>query len=249
MKPFQDFSEFLPVLVFFLPGFVSSGMVGMLVVRRPRETFDKCLEAFILTAANLALFIVLRAWLELSRGVHFSRETYLSLGNVALMTLCAILIGLAIGYEATNEHAFRLLRWCKITRKTTKISTWIETFGAVQKYVIVHLKDERRIFGWPRFYSDDPAERAIFLEDASWLSAENELINVERISIFLDKESGIELIEFLDSPNEQTSSTTEFPVATSTTATDRQERPGAEGVASPSAPPSSPSESGERGVE
>lgn len=36
----------------------------MLVVRRPRETFDKCLEAFILTAANVACFTLLRVLLE-----------------------------------------------------------------------------------------------------------------------------------------------------------------------------------------
>jgi hypothetical protein len=39
----------------------------------------------------------------------------------------------------------------------------------------------------------------VFLERASWLSEENELINEgDPVSVFLDKHSGIKLIEFLD---------------------------------------------------
>ncbi len=221
MDPFKGLNDLLPILVFLLPGFLSSGIVSMLVVRKPRETFDKCIEALIFTTINLAVFAVGRSGMEMTKWVSFDRRDFFSAGNLSLMTAVSVFIGLAWAYEATNEYVFRFLRWLRVTRKTLKVSTWSETFVDNQKFVIVHLKDDRRIYGWPRFYSDDPSERAVFLENASWLTEDNQYVNQERISILLDKESGILLIEFLNFSNEQASPRHE---RTAETSADRPER-------------------------
>ena len=178
----------------------------MLVIRKERETFDKVVEAIILTTVNLILFSVLQHALEWIPRVRFDHQDFFTAGNLLLMTFCALSIGLGWSAEANNDWIYKRLRKFGITKKTTHVSTWNETFHGNAKYIVVHLKDGRRAYGYPAFYSDDPTERAIFLQDASWLSAENALLNSKPISMLLDKESGIELIEFVDFDQKQDNS-------------------------------------------
>jgi hypothetical protein len=194
--------DLVPILLFLLPGFVSVGILEILCVRKTKDAFGRIVEALIFTMLNLACFLISRAFLETISCIKFDHREFFTTGNVSLMAACAIVIGLIFAAEINHEWLLSLLNnKFHLTRKTAKPSTWNETWTHAQKYVVVHLDDGRRIYGWPTFYSDAPEERALFLEDASWLGEENQLINEDSpISIFLDHHSGIKLIEFLE-PN------------------------------------------------
>jgi hypothetical protein len=191
-------SDLIPILLFLLPGLVSTGVVNALVIRKPKDVFDKVVEALIFTMFNLALFVLTRWILEQFPKVHFDRDDFYSVGNISLITACSITLGLVIAAEMNSEWLLQKLRNWGITRKTAKPSTWIETFAQSERFVVVHLTDGRRAYGWPTFYSDTPKERAIYLESATWLDDENQPTNDPPISILLDKESGIKLVEFVE---------------------------------------------------
>jgi hypothetical protein len=66
----------------------------------------------------------------------------------------------------------------------------------------VNLKDERRLYGWPMYYSDDPQEGFIYLYQPSWIDdKENKLIecNTHGMLIQFDK---IDFIEFIKDESE-----------------------------------------------
>jgi hypothetical protein len=196
IKDFKDLNEFVPILIFLLPGFLTSKILDILVIRKERDVFDKLVQALVFTFANLALFVVARWIIESATSAKFDRQ-FLSVGNVLLITSCAVGIGLACAFEIRNELALSFLHKLKFTKKTYNLSTWIDTFSASEKYVVVHLEDGRRIYGWPKFYSDEPGERAIFLQDATWLDEQNKALNEPLISILLDEKSGIQFVEFV----------------------------------------------------
>ena len=191
-------SDLIPMLFFLFPGLVSTGVMNALVIRKPKDVFDKVVEALIFTMFNLTLFVLMRWILERIPDVHFDRDDFYTVGNISLITACSIALALVMAAEMNNEWLLQRLRNWGITRKTAKPSTWIETFAQSQRFVVVHLKDGRRVYGWPTFYSDTPKERAIYLESATWLEDNNMPINDPPISILLDKESGIKLIEFVE---------------------------------------------------
>jgi hypothetical protein len=200
MGPFKDLNEvkdLIPVLVFLLPGFVSAGIVALLVIRKPAEPFSRVIEAFIFTMINLALFTSLKSLLTRIPGLKVSGHDFFTSGNLTIMTLCAVLVGVAWSFEANNQFIFRLLRKLKITSRTTKPSVWIDVLSDTRSYVVVHLKDGRRIYGWLLRYSDDASERAIFLEEATWLTEEGTALNDPPVSILLDKDSEIAFVEFV----------------------------------------------------
>jgi hypothetical protein len=196
IKDFKDLKELIPILIFLLPGFLTSKVLDLLVFRKERDVFDKLVQALVFTFANLVLFVLVRWMVELTSSAKFDRET-LTVANIGLMAFCSVTIGLVCAYEIRNEHLLGWLRWLKFTKRTYSPSAWFEVFSASEKYVVVHLEDGRRAYGWPRIYSDEPGERAIFLEDASWLDDTNKLLNDPSISIFLDEKSGVQFIEFV----------------------------------------------------
>ena len=56
--------------------------------------------------------------------------------------------------------------------------------------------------GYLRYYSDDPEESSIFLEDAAWIT-EDAQIAIDGPGILLTKESKIVFISFLDAVVEE----------------------------------------------
>jgi hypothetical protein len=197
MDDFKSITEIVPILFFLLPGFLTAKMLELLVIAKPKDVFDRVVQAFVFTFVNLVCFTFARWCIEKMFNVNFDHVEFFTAKNLLLMAACAAVIAVVCSYEMKNEHVLNLLRKVNVTKKTYKSCTWVETFDHAEKFVVVHLKDGRRIYGWPRFYSDDPTERAIFLEAASWLGDKNELLNTPRISILLDVNSGIQLIEFL----------------------------------------------------
>lgn len=198
----NEVKNLFPILLFLLPGFVSVGVIEILCVRKSKDAFERVIEALIFTMLNLAGFLIVRALLELYPNIRFDHVEFLTPGNVGLMAFCSLAIGVGLAAEINHEWILGVLNnRVHLTRKTAKPSTWNETWTHAQKFVVVHLDDGRRIYGWPTFYSDSPEERALFLEDASWLDDDNKLINeAAPISVLLDKHSGIKLVEFLE-PN------------------------------------------------
>ena len=65
--------------------------------------------------------------------------------------------------------------------------------------MVVHLKDGRRIYGYPLHYSDGPEERAVHLEPAFWLTEDKDgkTQQSQPTALLLDKNIGIEFIEFV----------------------------------------------------
>ena len=197
MEDFKNITEIIPILIFLLPGFLTVKMLELWVITKPKDVFDRIVQAFVFTFVNLLCFAFIRGLLEKLFQIQFNHVQFFAIKNLLLMVFCAVAIALATSFEMKNEYFLTLLRKCKITKKTYKPCTWVETFEHVEKYVVVHLNDGRRIYGWPSFYSDDPNERAIFLEDASWMDDQNKLINNPLISILLDENSGIQFVEFI----------------------------------------------------
>lgn len=207
-KELKDFSELIPILVFLLPGLLTMGVIEVLVVSRPRDTFDKVVLAFVLTFLNLLLFSVARWSLEkigwcFCSTWQFDHVNFYTPGNLILIMVCAVGLGVVWSYEATNERLLERLRLKNITTKTHKPSTWREAFIHHKgRWMVVHLKDGRRIYGYPLHYSDEPDERAIHLSPATWLIDEKDGTTKQSppTTLLLDNNIGIEFIEFVEEP-------------------------------------------------
>lgn len=72
----------------------------------------------------------------------------------------------------------------------------------MKRHVIIDFENGRRIYGWPKYYSNTPENPYIFLHKPAWIevdeeSKENRFIDLDVEGILITPEQKIESIEFL----------------------------------------------------
>lgn len=68
-----------------------------------------------------------------------------------------------------------------------------------EPYVIIHLEDDVRIFGWLSDFSIDPGRKYLFIKDAKYLSfdPDEDDVEIKGKGILITNESKMKYIEFL----------------------------------------------------
>jgi len=111
--------------------------------------------------------------------------------------MIAVFLALLISCIITNDISGTLFRKLRLTQRTSRSSLWADVFHQYGGVVLVHLGDGRRVEGWLRYYSDEPAPSSLFLVNAAWVTDENKLILIDGPGIFITQEMDIRIIEFL----------------------------------------------------
>ena len=198
--------EALIILAVLLPGFLSSAILDMVVVRKPKGNLSKLIEAM---AFSFLIYVIVIGSMRIDPLAEWAaaREAatrpaiarldgqYVSLSSLAVILVAAVCLPLLCGAVATYDGHMWALRKLRITRKTSRSSVWLDAFmERPPRYVFVNLKDGRRVFGWPMYFSDDPNEGQLYLHKPAWISEEKP-IHLDYGLFLLDKDS-IHTIEF-----------------------------------------------------
>jgi hypothetical protein len=203
--------EALNILLLLLPGFLSGQIfyslfkVGEIAV--PKRVLDALLFSFVI----YLLVSVFYQWEPLAQvkstggslSFFFSTNTRV----IVLSGLGVILIPIVVGFLYFNDYLHFVLRKLKITTKTSRANTWNDAFLSQNRYVIVTLKDGRRIRGYPTMFSTDPEEGFVYLYNPAWVNDDKskdddpDYIESNCHGFLLNREN-IDLIEFTLDPGE-----------------------------------------------
>jgi hypothetical protein len=209
--------EALGVLLILLPGFSCSYIAQALTTRARRTELDKIIEALVFSCVLYGITIpFFGATLPVSWRIESPSLYTVQLHQAHLITLVALAIGGAILYSACLEHDWLLIPFRKlhITEKTTRPSIWIDAFQDIAEddcYLMVGISRGRTVLGYLSYYSDDPDESSIFLEDAAWLKENGDQQPIDGPGILLTKQSGIEYVAFLYPAEEEEESENSEP--------------------------------------
>lgn len=197
--------EALQVLAFLIPGFLASATLDMLMTRRERTQLGHVIEALIFSLLVYAILALVGLGIPVhltvtqaqeSAGASQTRIVYDAVGLLVLVGL-SILFPAVVASAANHDVPMRLARRLGATQRTGRATVWQDVFCGCSGYVVVHLEDGRRICGWPKYYSEKPEERCVYLEDARWIE-EGRYQPIEAQGIMLDSHSGIVFIEVLE---------------------------------------------------
>ncbi len=124
-----------------------------------------------------------------------------------LAVLAALALASGSLYSANLNHDWllRLLRRFRITQRTARNSIWNDAFQDIPgSFVLVQLSRDRTIVGYLRYYSDEPEDASLFLEDAAWIVDEKGTQEpIDGPGILLTKQAGIESVSFLKTGRNQ----------------------------------------------
>jgi hypothetical protein len=205
-------TEALGVLLLLLPGFSCAYIVQRLAVRPKQTEIDKAIEALLF---SFFLYLIVSPFFSYSLPLSWQKKTVEGIEQYTfqlnwpyLAILAALALATGILYSANLNHDWLLwlLRKWRITQRTARNSIWNDAFQDIpSSFVLVQLSRDRSIIGYLRYYSDEPEDASLFLEDAAWIvDEEGTQSPIDGPGILLTKQAGIESVSFLNTRMNET---------------------------------------------
>jgi hypothetical protein len=186
----------LSVLTSLMPGFIFAWAFYSLTTHRKPSQFDQVVYALIATTVFqpvVALEGVLFLWI--GRWHAFGPWTIDS--KLAVSVVTALLAGLVVAQLARHDAIFRWLRRWNLTARNHNTSEWCTVFESTNLNVVLHLKSERRIYGWPLHWPSDHKRGHFYLVQAEWLDEENGRFPLTGVDGILINVEDVEMVELV----------------------------------------------------
>lgn len=168
-----DIKDIISLLQFLIPGFLSAWIFYGLTSYPKPTSFERIIQALVFTLFVNALVLITEAILiYLGDLVSFGKWSSASVSSWSLVH--GSLIGVAFSYFANNDKLHLFLRKTGITRESSYPSEWYYAF-IKPTYVVLHLGDGRRVYGWPLEWPSSPEEGHFVLTDMVWLEGETQI--------------------------------------------------------------------------
>jgi hypothetical protein len=187
-------SEIVTVLTFLLPGIVASAIFHSLTAHPKPNEFDRIVQALIFTTVVQAIVKGTPLVQSLIGTDPFWRED----SEIAAAVLVAVIVALIAVYVSNHDTLHGFLRWIRMTKENSYPSEWYSTFTRNPDcYVVLHLKGERRLYGWPEEWPSRPDQGHFRIAEAEWLT-EQESQPITGVSVILVPGVEVEMVEFLE---------------------------------------------------
>lgn len=188
--------DIIAVLQYLLPGFITAWIFYAFTSYIKPSQFERVFQALIFTLIIQVITFLFKESL-IYIGNYWSVAEWRESFNLIWSVVFAIILGFVFSYYSNNDKLHKFLRDKNITRETSYASEWFGAFLKNVTYIVLHLKDGRRLYGWPREWPTDPKNGHFVIEQASWLEEDNE-IELEEVNQVLIDTSQVELVEFME---------------------------------------------------
>ncbi len=189
--------DLVSVLQYLLPGFVAAWIFyGLTSYPKPSQ-FERVVQALIFTLIIQA-FVGLVERIAKWAGQYWSAGTWDTTTEVTWSSLVAVVIGIGFSWLANTDKAHKWFRGKGITRETSFPSEWFGTFLKEVTFVVLHFKDERRLYGWPIEWPSEPTKGHFLIADPSWIGESGEEIRIAGVKNILVDVNDVKWVEFLE---------------------------------------------------
>jgi len=198
-------NEIISVLTYLLPGFVAAWVLyGLTAFPKPSQ-FERIIQALIFTIIIQGIVNLIKI-ISLQIGSNlFCIGRWTSDINLVLSVFVAIIMGLVFTYYANNDKFHSLLRKFKITQLTSFPSEWYGSFCKNKTFIVLHLNDGRRLYGWPVEWPNQPNNGHFSIAMAEWLTDNpNETIKLDMVKNILIDASDVKFVEFMKYQEDET---------------------------------------------
>lgn len=192
--------ETVALLSYLLPGFLVAWMFYAFTSHAKPAQSERVIQALIFTLLVAVLVVLERIVLQFL-GRWYVLRIWDSDAELIASVVTSLLLGLLIVHFTNKDTVHALLRGLKLSQRSASPSEWCTVFGARQQFIVIHFKDDRRLYGWPLVWPSDPDKGHMFITNASWVHGEAALELPETEGVLVDiKEVGH--IEFAKKPEE-----------------------------------------------
>jgi hypothetical protein len=194
--------EALNILLFLIPGFISAGILNIIVVRKEKNDFSKVVEALIFSLVIYTIYALVFKETPVLFRDKLDKAIIFNWKSLAFLSIFSVLFPMVVGANITNDMLMKVARFLRITKNTSRSSVWLDVFYDMKRHVIINFENGRRIYGWPMYYSREPDKPYVFLYKPAWVvedeeTKEQKFIELDLEGMLITPEQKIESIEFL----------------------------------------------------
>lgn len=142
---------------------------------------------------------VAAAWAAKLSGYSGIEKSLSGVGALPFSLASATVLGFVAAYFANSDRFHALIRWMRISGETSYASEWYRAFAAELTWVVPHLKDGRRLYGYPHEWPSSPDRGHIAIEKPTWLDVPDgaEPKPEENVRELLIPVTSIAMVEFM----------------------------------------------------
>lgn len=199
---FENPNNFLAIVAYLLPGFVTAWIFYGFTSHPKPSQFERTVQALIFTfivqvsvaplrwgLVALGNTVVLRPWDLISEGIA--------------SLFLAILLGVILAYFTNNDSFHRQLRKINFTTRTSHPSEWYYVFTENLTFSILHLKDGRRLYGWPKEWPAESGEGEFYMMYPSWILDDGKMLDLPELDGILILAENVQWVEFIKPDEKQ----------------------------------------------
>ncbi|MBQ4851407.1 DUF6338 family protein, partial [Pseudoalteromonas sp. MMG012] len=165
--------ETLNLLLLLFPGLLSARIIGLIERKYEKGKFNIFLDVLIYSFISFVIVDTIYKWQPLFSVVKNIQGTYsytysADLKLIIVTLISAVAVPLIVGFVIHNDLHMHFLRTLKVTNKTSRDTAWDDVFTTSDRYITVNFKDDRRLTGWPMYYSNSPDEGFVYLCNSAW---------------------------------------------------------------------------------
>ena len=174
--------DLLKQFQFLLAGFVAAWVFyGLTPYKRP-TAFERVAQALVytaivqLTATGLAEILGFFGW-EAATAI---------LPGPASVFLLAVFLGVIFAWMTNRDYPHAWLRRVGLTMQTARKCNWADALDMDNyHFVILNLKDGRRIYGWPSFWPNTHEDDHFLLRLYAWLpdQKDGEILDMSKLAL------------------------------------------------------------------
>jgi len=188
-------SEIVGLIYKLLPGFVAAWIFYSLTAHPRKGPFERTVQALIFTGiTHFIVFLIGKTCLAIGRNWR-ELGKWDDDASFAVSVVVALILGLTFASLAnTNWIHGKLPK--RISKRTSFPSEWYSAFYGKERFVYLHLKGRRRLYGWPTEWPDHPRTGHFVLEKPEWILDDNSHIPLLLTEKMLIRASDVVMVEF-----------------------------------------------------
>ncbi|MEO1498510.1 MAG: DUF6338 family protein [Planctomycetota bacterium] len=202
-------ANLVQVIQYLLPGFVAACLYYSLTAHPKRSPFERVVQALIFTVIAQLMTAGVRWGLEgIGQLASIGRWTTNVAQAWSLLNASVVGVGFA---SISNRNLFHSFCYrFGITSRTSHPSEWFSAFHRDKRFVILHLKDNRRVHGWPEEWPDHPDAGHFVLMQASWLLDSGDSASMHAVERLLIPATDVGMVELMRTNDEITADAEEL---------------------------------------
>jgi hypothetical protein len=173
------------------------------------ELLPGFLAAWLFYGLIVKVVLIGFAWLCLKLGRLYALGVWSPQVEFVWSMIFGLALGVTLSAMANRDTAHRWLRdgrWIKklkITKKNSFPSEWFSAFQREDRFVVLHLKDGRRLYGWPEEWPNEPTGHFL-ITCPSWLGDDGTKTPMPQIHRMVLGAEHVEWVEQLTTEDERT---------------------------------------------